>query len=461
MSVSIAGAPAFVAGADPASHAGRVASSDASDQHAGEFGDELELALEESPATDRSPEADEAEQRFPGVVFAVWMTAEEPQAPAPESSIIDAAAESIESAPSSSSPFEALPPSFTPGAPGGSSMGAGRAPWPPAAAVLDSSTASVDGTAAADDSSGAVGFERASAAGGAPAAEMHMPAVPPHDHPAPAQEPPSVDAAASDAASQASSEASSTPGSRTASEATPETAATDAETRPAPAQRAPEADGSRPKRDVSADHATRTGAATSDSAEAAPVTEPDFQHLDSDSQHATPDDQPPHAQPRTPAPLEGANDARGVSAPAVFRIAEYQGLAERPATPVAAADTPAADTADRLVQSMRVQFQRGGGDAIVHLRPEHLGPVTVTLRVEDGAVTARIHADNPVVAEWLQANEQTLREGLRSNGLHLDRLHVERDGQAPDQRGRREALDQRQSQRRREPTPHSTFEVTA
>src|SRR5699024_9185352 len=32
---------------------------------------------------------------------------------------------------------------------------------------------------------------------------------------------------------------------------------------------------------------------------------------------------------------------------------------------------PEADTRDRLIQSLRMQFLRGGGDAVLQLRPEH------------------------------------------------------------------------------------------
>jgi flagellar hook-length control protein FliK len=121
-------------------------------------------------------------------------------------------------------------------------------------------------------------------------------------------------------------------------------------------------------------------------------------------------------------------------------------------------DVPDADTPHRLVQSLRMQFLRGGGDAVVQLSPEHLGPVTISLKVEQGAVEARITASNPVVAEWLQAHHESLREGLQANGLTLDRLQVDKDGQAPDRRERRETP---QRQRFRQPAEtQSTFELT-
>ena len=55
--------------------------------------------------------------------------------------------------------------------------------------------------------------------------------------------------------------------------------------------------------------------------------------------------------------------------------------------PVCGMEVDLATTPHRLVQSLRMQFLRGGGDAVVQLRPEHLGPVTVSLRVEAGAAS--------------------------------------------------------------------------
>jgi flagellar hook-length control protein FliK len=137
-----------------------------------------------------------------------------------------------------------------------------------------------------------------------------------------------------------------------------------------------------------------------------------------------------------------------------------------PLTPIAgearaAIATPAPDTADRIVQSLKLQVQRGGGDAIVHLQPEHLGPVAISLRVENGAVSAVITAEQPAVAEWLQSNQQSLRDGLQASGLHLERFVVQRDGQSPSDRQRREWADARRREfRRRSPQTDSTFEIS-
>ena len=107
-----------------------------------------------------------------------------------------------------------------------------------------------------------------------------------------------------------------------------------------------------------------------------------------------------------------------------------------------------------------MQYQLGGGDAVVHIKPEHLGPVSVSVRVENGVVSAVVNADNPAVAEWLKANEHILRDGLASSGLHLERFAVRRDGQPSDDRGRHWRPPVDQARRRRALQPESTFEIS-
>ncbi len=78
----------------------------------------------------------------------------------------------------------------------------------------------------------------------------------------------------------------------------------------------------------------------------------------------------------------------------------------------------------QIVQSLRVQWAGGAGEARVRLRPEYLGNVVATIKVEQGTVTATLQADTPEVRRWMEANTQSLREGLVEHGLKLDRLVV-------------------------------------
>jgi flagellar hook-length control protein FliK len=168
---------------------------------------------------------------------------------------------------------------------------------------------------------------------------------------------------------------------------------------------------------------------------------------------------------RGPAQAPGQDaPARGnTSAPAVALVHAADGtlrLSSVPAPPALPGATPqaAAENVERLVQTMRVLVKDGTSEATVRLRPEHLGEVTVTIKVEGRVVVATVHAESAGVREWLQAHEDVLRGGLSQHGLQLDRLVVQRDGK----HDRREHT--REEPRRHRPRPdrghEERFEVT-
>jgi flagellar hook-length control protein FliK len=73
---------------------------------------------------------------------------------------------------------------------------------------------------------------------------------------------------------------------------------------------------------------------------------------------------------------------------------------------------------------MRLQTLDGGGIAEIRLQPEQFGNLTISLHVSDGQVSARLQADSPAARDWLQANADTLRHGLSTHNLTLDRLEI-------------------------------------
>ena len=83
----------------------------------------------------------------------------------------------------------------------------------------------------------------------------------------------------------------------------------------------------------------------------------------------------------------------------------------------------------QIVQSMRMQFRDGIGEAVLRLKPEHLGSVSISLRVENGGLKANVQADIPAVRQWLESQQDTLRSALAEHGLRLDRFDVEPDAQ--------------------------------
>jgi flagellar hook-length control protein FliK len=113
----------------------------------------------------------------------------------------------------------------------------------------------------------------------------------------------------------------------------------------------------------------------------------------------------------------------------------------------------------QFVQTMRVQFRDGIGDAVLRLRPEHLGEVSISLRVENGTVAATVHAEAAAVRQWLENNQASLRQSLSEQGLHLDRFVVQRDAE---ERPREEPSRQQTRRQRRQAGADDTprFEIT-
>ena len=156
----------------------------------------------------------------------------------------------------------------------------------------------------------------------------------------------------------------------------------------------------------------------------------------------------------TMAPPAAALEAGAGSAPTpVFTIPHATAPAPiaAPVAVVAPAPTTQVDAENvhNLVQAMRVTAKAGGWEATVRLKPEHLGEVTIALRVEGNNVSAVVQAESAGVRQWLMDQEQAVRSGLSEHGLQLDRFAVSRDGQrreAPEQQSAQE-----QQQRRRAP----------
>jgi flagellar hook-length control protein FliK len=171
-------------------------------------------------------------------------------------------------------------------------------------------------------------------------------------------------------------------------------------------------------------------------------------------------------QSSTTAEFERRNAKAGV--PPAIRLTDAVGsldssIATSTQAPAASAVAlpDEAGVASSIVQTLRLQMHDGVGTAIMHLEPEYLGAVSVSLRLENGVVTATIHAESPQVRGWMEANAPLLRESLASQGLTLDRLLVTDDRIADEPSGRQQAHEQEQQarQRPRRDDDATTFEV--
>jgi flagellar hook-length control protein FliK len=118
------------------------------------------------------------------------------------------------------------------------------------------------------------------------------------------------------------------------------------------------------------------------------------------------------------------------------------------------------DVTMQLVQSLRLQFRDGIGEAVLKLKPEHLGSVAISLRVENGGLKANVQADLPAVRQWLESQQDTLRTALAEHGLRLDRFDVEPDGHrqtSPEEQHERSP--RKRQTRRSPPSDQPVFEV--
>ncbi len=182
------------------------------------------------------------------------------------------------------------------------------------------------------------------------------------------------------------------------------------------------------------------------------------------------------AAPRAGAPVpvhrHGGASAR-VAPAAALLSAEAPLLRDvRAATieaPVRLAEPAVADDVQtQIVKSMRLQWAGGAGEARVTLKPEYLGEVVATIKVEQGVVTATLQADTAEVRRLLETQTASLREALVEHGLKLDRVVVSEPetptGQPGDRRPRgRQPQPPPSRQRRRQRDDDAggaTFELT-
>jgi flagellar hook-length control protein FliK len=134
--------------------------------------------------------------------------------------------------------------------------------------------------------------------------------------------------------------------------------------------------------------------------------------------------------------------------------------------------SPAQSTVDRelpmqIIQSIRMQWAAGGGEARVRLQPDYMGELTVSIKVQQGVVTASLATEVPAVRQWIETNEGALRQALADHGLQLDRLVVTRDTAAAerdehrrhDHTNRQQQPPRQRPRRRRE--DEATFDVIA
>jgi flagellar hook-length control protein FliK len=160
------------------------------------------------------------------------------------------------------------------------------------------------------------------------------------------------------------------------------------------------------------------------------------------------------------APLKQASVTPVFSVPAVFtRAIETTAVAATPALPPPFAPSNLSTVAPQIVKGLQLQVTAGGGDMRLTLTPEHLGTVSIEVRVEHDRVKATLMADTAAVRQWMATHQDDLRQSLSAAGLTLDDLVVKEDAS----RSQQERQDERPApQKRRTPRVGSeepAFEV--
>ena len=107
------------------------------------------------------------------------------------------------------------------------------------------------------------------------------------------------------------------------------------------------------------------------------------------------------------------------------------------------------DIPQQIVEQARLIRARESTEMVIHLKPEHLGNLTLRVSVaENGAVTASFYSDNAHVRSIVENSLAQLRQDLENQGIKVDRAEVYAglsDGQLPQGQGQ-QAWQQNQGQ---------------
>lgn len=161
------------------------------------------------------------------------------------------------------------------------------------------------------------------------------------------------------------------------------------------------------------------------------------------------------------APAQQTTDASAMGATGVMTFSQTLAQAE----PAVAAAAPQAmpqtdyEVPRQIVDQARL-IQRGQDtEMVIHLKPEHLGDLTLRVSVDtDGAVNASFHSNNAEVRTIIENTLVQLRQELNNQGIKVDNVGVYAglaDGGLPQDQGQQQAF-QQGSQRQ-----HTTRESAA
>ena len=133
---------------------------------------------------------------------------------------------------------------------------------------------------------------------------------------------------------------------------------------------------------------------------------------------------PASAAPTRPADGQAELTTAGLAMPGTSVSVDRGPAGTAPTVAPAAGPADEHAVVQQIVKAIRMQWKQGLGEARIRIEPEHLGTVHISLRVQAGAVTAVVKAENPTVQAWIETRQQELRSALDEQGLRLQRFEV-------------------------------------
>lgn len=162
-------------------------------------------------------------------------------------------------------------------------------------------------------------------------------------------------------------------------------------------------------------------------------------------------------------PTQQTTDASTMGATGVMSFSQTLAQAE-PAAAAAPQAMPQTDyeVPKQIVDQARL-IQRGQDtEMVIHLKPEHLGDLTLRVSVgTDGAVNASFHSNNAEVRTIIENTLVQLRQELNNQGLKVDNVGVYAglaDGGLPQDQGQQQAFQQGSQQHRSTRESAAAFE---
>jgi flagellar hook-length control protein FliK len=84
--------------------------------------------------------------------------------------------------------------------------------------------------------------------------------------------------------------------------------------------------------------------------------------------------------------------------------------------------------ADAAARGLATAIRKGGGEVMLRLRPEGLGRVTISMKVQDAKVEASLRAQTETARELLTESLPHLKAALEAQGLSVETIVVEPGG---------------------------------